>query len=96
MARCLFISPLLLLLLLLVFVHEVSMSMETTGYLFKRHIGSARENRYRAQQRMASNVGGSNSGYLTTHPVHLQHLAFLSPEFLRARWMEVYHEQNPN
>lgn len=94
MARCLFTSSLLLLLLLLVFVHEVSMSMETTGDLFKRHIGSARENRYRAraQQRMASSVGGN----LATHPVHLQHLAFLSPEFLRARWIEVYHEQNSN
>ena len=48
--------------------------------LIKRHLGSARENRYRAQQRAGS-----------TPP--RQHTA-LSPELIRARWLEIYNEQN--
>ena len=48
----------------------------------KRHLGSARENRYRAKQR----TGNSPQKY--------QQQTSLSPEFLRARWLELYNEQN--
>ncbi len=49
--------------------------------LLTRHIGSARENRYRARQR-ASNT------------IYQQQQSFLSPELLRARWIELYNKQN--
>jgi hypothetical protein len=53
--------------------------------LLKRHIGSARENRYRAKQRT------SNSIQQSPPPSSL-----LSPDLLRARWNELYHGQNQN
>ncbi len=52
--------------------------------LLKKHIGSARENRYRARQRVPNNIQQQ------------QQQSFLSPDLLRARWMELYNEQNQN
>lgn len=52
--------------------------------LLKRHLGSARENRYRAKQRASKNI-----------PQLLQQQqSLLSPDFLRARWIQLYNEQN--
>lgn len=48
--------------------------------LIKRHLGSARENRYRAQHR-------------TSYTSPKQHTV-LSPELIRARWLDLYNEQN--
>jgi hypothetical protein len=52
--------------------------------LLKRHIGSARENRYRAKQRTPDPIQQPPSQ------------SFLSPDLLRARWNELYNEQNKN
>jgi hypothetical protein len=51
--------------------------------LLKRHIGSAHENRYRAKQWASNNI-------------QKQQQSFLSPDLLRARWIELYNEQNKN
>jgi hypothetical protein len=51
--------------------------------LLKRHIGSAHANRYRAKQRPSNNI-------------QQQQQSFLSPDLLRARWTELYNEQNKN
>jgi hypothetical protein len=50
--------------------------------LLKRHIGSARENRYRAKQRGLNNIQ--------------QQKPFLTPDLLRNRWLELYNQQNKN
>lgn len=69
-----------LIFLIFLFYH-VNMMIFTDQYdLIKRHLGSARENRYRAQQR-------------TGHNPSKQHTS-LSPELIRARWLELYNEQN--
>jgi hypothetical protein len=52
--------------------------------LFKRHLGSARENRYRARQRASNTIQQQ------------QQPSFLSPEFLRARWIELYNTKYKN
>ncbi len=54
--------------------------------LLKKHIGSARENRYRARQRVPNNIQQQQQ----------QQQSFLSPDLLRARWMKLYNEQNRN
>ena len=46
----------------------------------KRHIGAAREYRYRARQRTAN--------------TNQQLPIYISPEYLRSRWIELYNEQN--
>jgi hypothetical protein len=56
--------------------------------LFKKHIGSARENRYRARQQVPNNIQQQQQ--------QQQQQSFLSPDLLRARWMELYNEQNRN
>jgi hypothetical protein len=53
--------------------------------LLKRHLGSARENRYRARQRTSNNILQQQ-----------QQPSPLSPDFLRARWMKLYNEKYKN
>ena len=55
--------------------------------LLRRHIGSARENRYRAQQRIT---------HPQNHIQQRQQQSLMSPELLRARWIELYSKQNKN
>ena len=55
--------------------------------LFKRHLGSARENRYRARHRASNNIH---------HYQQQQQSALLSPDVLRARWMELYNTKYKN
>ncbi len=67
--------------------YNVKMIILTNEYdLLKRHLGSARENRYRARQRASNN----------NIPQPLQQPSLLSPDFLRARWIELYNENNNN
>lgn len=51
----------------------------------KRNLGSAREYRYRAKQRTSKHI-----------PQHQQQQTHVSPDYLRARWIQLYNEQNKN
>lgn len=63
------------------------MIISTDHYdLMKRHLGSAKESLYRAKQR----TGNSSPKYQQQQQQHTS----LSPEFLRARWLELYNEHN--
>lgn len=77
MARCFCIC-------LILFIFLVSnikmMILPDQHHLLKRHIGLARENRYRAQQRIANQQ-------------QIQQYPHLSPDALRNRWTELYKEK---
>jgi len=72
----------LYLIVFIFFFNNIKMMILTDDHdLLKRHIGSAQENRYRAKQRASNNI-------------QQQQQSFLSPDLLRARWIELYNEQN--
>lgn len=56
--------------------------------LYSRHIGSARENRFRAQQQQQQRT--------LNNRIPIPQQPYLSPELIRARWNELYKEQNKN
>ena len=77
----------LYLIFFLVLCYNIEMIILTDQYdLFKRHLGSARENRYRARQR--------TSNHNPQQTLQQQQPSLPSPDFLRDRWMKLYHEKN--
>ena len=50
--------------------------------LFKRHIGAAREYRYRAKHRTSNTIQQQ------------QQQPILAPDYIRSRWIELYKERN--
>ena len=84
MARYLFFC---LILLLLVLNQIQTMFIDDDNDLMnRRHIGAARESRYRAQKKLAQSI----------LPLMQQDSSKLSPEYLRSRWLELFQEQNSN
>lgn len=76
----------LYLLIVLIFINEIAANSINNDkeILVKRHIGSAREKLFRAKP---------NSLSKQTNPFHRQHQTIPSPEVLRARWLELYNQQ---
>jgi hypothetical protein len=60
------------------------MLLPEQGILFKRHIGSAREKLFRAKQ------VSTNNENMFQRPQQI----LPSPDVLRARWLELFNEQN--
>lgn len=68
--------------LLIFFFNSIQTIFINDENLFlKRHIGAAREYRYRARHR-AANLNQQ------------QWPIYVSPEYIRSRWIELYNEQN--
>ena len=79
----------LYLILIILLINEIKMNMSSDeNTLFLRHIGAARENRYRAQQQQHQQR--------ISNRIQIPQQSFLSPELLRARWNELYKVQNKN
>jgi hypothetical protein len=74
----------LYLIFVLFLINDIRMNILTdSNELFQRHIGAARENRYRAQQRKSSHIQN-------------QQQSLVSADLLRTRWIELYNKQNKN